>query len=102
MATARAATLHHEHTQDGAQYHIATFAADSRQASAASSLIHLLWSIKGTLIFDERGKVLPVKYFTQRVLNCFGQASLVEDRRAHCHTIVADPFRGETSAAICT
>ena len=94
VATARAATLHLEHTQDGAHYHIATFGNDARQAAAASFLIHLLWSIKGTLIFDSSGNVLPVKYSVKRVLDCFSQSSLVGDSRAYCHSVIDDPFTG--------
>ena len=89
---AKGAALYLERSQGKVLYRAAAFARDERKASLAETLLELQVSIKGTLIYDGTGARVPKEWTAKTVLECYARFGLTGDFRAHCYTIIADPF----------
>ena len=93
---AQSAALYLERSQGKVLYHAAAFSRNERQASFASTLLELLVGIKGTLIYDGTGARIAREWSAKLVLDCYAKSGLTGDFRAHCYTVVDDPFSSGT------
>ncbi len=48
--------------------------------------------LKGTIVFDGDGAMVPNTWTAGQVLTCYRQARLCADHRAYCHVVINDPF----------
>lgn len=71
--------------------YVAQFAKTQDDAGRASALLEYINNWKGTLLFSQ-GKILPFSYDQAQVINCFLDSCLCSDKKAHCYTIIDDPF----------
>jgi hypothetical protein len=76
---------------DGKPMHVAVFGRTQSDAGKASAIIWHTLTWKGVLVFC-KGKLVPNGYSILEVVNCFHESCLCRDRRAHCHTVIDDPF----------
>ncbi|NTV44973.1 MAG: hypothetical protein HGB11_00230 [Chlorobiales bacterium] len=75
----------------GRQMYFASFARNQADAGRASALLSYVDSWKGTVIFSS-GKVIPNGYFVSQVIQCYLESCSCRDSKAHCQTIIDDPF----------
>ena len=75
----------------GNQMHFAAFARNQGDAGRASALLSYVSGWKGTMIFS-RGKVIPNSYLVSQVIDCYLESCSCRDSKAHCQTIIDDPF----------
>lgn len=71
--------------------HVVGFEKSRVGAARARALLDLVGDWKGVQIFAG-GKVLQSIWGIKSVLECFASASACEDHKAHCHTVLEDPF----------
>jgi hypothetical protein len=84
--------VHYTDTEiDGNTYHFAGFGTDRAQVTLALSVTKLLLNIKGTM-FYAGGKLVMERFRIESVLSCYLTACGSKDYRAHCHTVINDPF----------
>ena len=97
VAVAQQAQVYREQVEGTAVTLVATFARTAQQASAASQLLELTVSLKGSAVFDGDVVLVPSKWTAGQVRDCYRKASLCADHRAYCHVVINDPFarRGE-------
>jgi hypothetical protein len=75
----------------GRQMYFAAFAKTQADAGRAAALLSHVNSWKGTMIFS-LGKVIPHGYLVSQVIECFLESCSCRDSKAHCQTIIDDPF----------
>lgn len=75
----------------GRQMHFASFARTQADAGRASALLHYVIGWTGTVIFSG-GKVISSGYQVQDVIRCFLEGCSCHDSKAHCQTVIDDPF----------
>ncbi len=75
----------------GKQMHFAAFARTQAEAGRASALLGYANSWKGTMIFSG-GKLIPSGYQVVQVIECFLESCSCRDSKAHCQTVIDDPF----------
>ncbi|MCY3749074.1 MAG: hypothetical protein OXG64_07245 [Chloroflexi bacterium] len=92
VAVAQQAQVYREQVEGTAVTHVATFERTAAQASAASQLLQLTVSLKGSAVFDGDGVLVPNKWTAGQVLDCYRKASLCADPTAYCHVVINDPF----------
>jgi hypothetical protein len=95
---ARHASFYEESEVEGNLYHFAAFGTDRAQVSFALSVTKLLLKIKGTM-FYAGGKLIMERFRIESVLSCYLTACGSKDYRAHCHTVINDPFQLRSPAA---
>ena len=97
VVVARQAARYQEQVGGADVQHVAAFARAARQADAACALLQLTVDLKGSVVFDGDGRMVPKKWAAMQVLDCYRQASLCADHRAYCHVVINSPFthRGE-------
>jgi hypothetical protein len=78
-------------TVNGKPMHVAVFGRTQADAGRASAVLQYIMSWKGVLLFA-RGKLIPNGWPVMEVVNCFNESCSCNDRRAHCHKIIDDPF----------
>lgn len=81
-------------TVDGKPMHVACFARTQADAARASTFLSYASGWKGTLIFSA-GKLVQSSYQVSQVLSCYLESCSCRDSRAHCQTIIDDPFSRE-------
>lgn len=92
VAVAQQAQVYREQVEGRAVTHVATFARNAAQASAASQLLQLTVNLKSSAVFDGTGVLVPSKWTPGQVLDCYRKASCCTDHRAYCHVVINDPF----------
>ncbi len=75
----------------GKPMHVAAFAKTQADAGRAVALLDYVRSWKGALVFAQ-GKLVQNSYQAAQVINCFLDACACSDWRAHCGTVIDDPF----------
>jgi len=75
----------------GRQMYFVAFARTQADAGRASSLLSYVNGWKGTMIFS-CGKLIPNGYQVSLVIECFLESCSCRDSKAHCQTIIDDPF----------
>ena len=76
---------------DGKSMHVACFAKTQADAGRASTLLGYIGGWKGVLLFSA-GKLIQSSYHVSQVLSCYLASCSCRDSRAHCQTIIDDPF----------
>lgn len=76
---------------DGKAMHVACFAKTQADAGRASTLLSFIGGWRGVLIFSA-GKLVQSSYQISQVLACYLDSCSCRDSRAHCQTIIDDPF----------
>jgi hypothetical protein len=71
--------------------HIAVFGRSSEQATRATAVLQYLSGMKSLQIFVA-GQIVRDIWTIQHTLECYMKATLCNDRTAHCHRIMDDPF----------
>lgn len=71
--------------------HSVAFEKSREDAARAVALLQYIGGWKSTQIFAG-GKVLQDKYRISQVLRCYLEAAACDDWKAHCHTVIDDPF----------
>ncbi len=74
--------------------HFVAFAKTPEDAARALALLHYVSGWNTTQVFAA-GKLVANAYGVAEVLECYLQASACRDRRAHCHTVLDDPYDAE-------
>lgn len=93
VATAQQARVYREQGEGAALHDVATFARNAAQASAVAALLQLTVGLKGAVVFDGDGRLVPNKWTALQAVDCYRQASLRDDHRAYCQVVINDPFR---------
>lgn len=73
-------------------FHMALFSITKEEIKKAIALLNYLMSLKGFSIFMN-GDSCKNPYSIYTVLQCYSDAMNCNDYRAHCHTVIDDPFR---------
>lgn len=71
--------------------HLAAFDKNREDAARALFLLHYISDWKTTQIYGG-GKLLQTFYRVSYTLRCYLEATACDDWRAHCHTVIDDPF----------
>ena len=79
---------------DGKEMHVACFAKTQADAGRASALLSYIGGWRGVLMFSA-GKLVQSSYQISQVLACYLESCSCRDNRAHCHTIIDDPFSSD-------
>lgn len=98
VSFARRAVFYEETEVEGTLYHFAGFGSDRAQVSLALSATRLMLNIKGTM-FYAGGKLVMERFRIESVLSCYLTACGSKDYRAHCHTVINDPFQVKSAAS---
>ncbi len=78
--------------------HLVSFAKTPPEGAArALALLHYIAGWKTTEVFAG-GKLVADGYGVAEVLECYLHASACNDRTAHCHTVIDDPYDEEGAA----
>lgn len=77
--------------------HLAAFSGNQEQAARAHTLLKFISGWKNTHIVAG-GKMLQNHYSISQVLECYLEAAGCNDHRAHCHTIINDPYSEHPNA----
>ncbi|EPS3323107.1 TPA: hypothetical protein ACGF2Q_003582, partial [Vibrio cholerae] len=83
-----------EITVDGKVTYCVCFGGNQVDAARALAFLDYAASWKGVQIFS-RGKLVPSSYHIVEVLNCYLKSQSCRDSKAHCHTVIDDPFNPE-------
>lgn len=75
----------------GKQMHFAVFSKNQADAGRAAALLGYVATWKGAMIFAG-GKVISHGYEIAQVIQCYLESCSCRDSKAHCHTIIDDPF----------
>jgi hypothetical protein len=78
--------------------HLVAFAKNREDAARALALVNYVSGWKTTQIFAG-GKVVQNPYEVTQVLDCYLEASACNDRSAHCHTVIDDPYNEEVETS---
>lgn len=73
-------------------FHMALFAITKEEISKALALLNYLINLKGFSIFMNGGSCKN-PYSVYEVLRCYAKAINCNDYRAHCQTVIDDPFK---------
>ncbi len=92
VAVAQQARRYQEQVEGASVHHVATFERTAPQAAAAVRLLELTLNLKGSVVFDGAGVMVPSKHKALGVLDCYRKACLCDDDTAHCHVVINDPF----------
>lgn len=71
--------------------HFVAFAKNRDGAARAMALLHYISDWKSTQIYGG-GKVLQNYYRVSEVLRCYLEAVACDDWKAHCYSVIDDPF----------
>jgi len=77
--------------------HLVAFAKTPDDAARALALLHYVAGWKTTQVFAA-GRLIANAYGVSEVLECYLHACACTDRRAHCHTVLDDPYDPEGAA----
>jgi len=72
--------------------HLAAFAKTQEQAAWALTVIKYVGTWKATQVFTA-GRLVEWPWRAVAVIECFLEASSCNDRTAHCHKVIMDPYR---------
>ena len=92
VAVAQQARGYRELGEGRVVHHIATFAPTAAQASAASQLLQATVNLKGSAFFDGDGVMVPSKWNSAQMLDCYHLARLCADPAAYCHVVINSPL----------
>ncbi len=76
--------------------HLVSFVKTPEDAARALALLHYIAGWKTTEVFAG-GKLVADGYGVAEVLECYLHASACNDRTAHCHTVIDDPYDAEAA-----
>lgn len=76
---------------NGTLFHYAAFGRSREQVGRALSLTRYLAGLKAVQ-FYAGGKLILERLRIEAVLTCYLEACACDDTRAHCNTVVANPF----------
>ena len=73
-------------------FHMAVFSITEEEVNKATALLNNLINLKGFSIFMN-GLNCKNPYSVYEILQCYSKALNCNDYRAHCQTVIDDPFR---------
>ncbi len=88
---AQQAAFYYEEKVGPHTIHSVAFKKDREDAARAVSLLQYVGGWKSTQVFAS-GKVLQDRFRISQILRCYLEAAACEDWKAHCYTVVDDPF----------
>ena len=88
---AQGATKYAELEIAGKPVHFVAFARTREDAARARTILDYVSGWKTTQIFAG-GKLIQDRWSVVQVLNCYLEASACNDRTAHCHRVIDDPY----------
>ncbi|MEI9449201.1 hypothetical protein V8T50_24350, partial [Vibrio parahaemolyticus] len=91
---ARGADKFAETSIDGKITYSVCFGGNQVDAARAIAFLDYAASWKGVQIFS-RGKLVPSSYHVVEVINCYLKSQSCRDSKAHCQTVIDDPFNVE-------
>lgn len=91
VSVAMGADKYDEIKLGGNTVHMVAFAKNRDGAARAISLLQYISEWKTTQIYGG-GKLMQTYYRVSQVLRCYIEATACEDWRAHCQTVIDDPF----------
>jgi hypothetical protein len=91
LNVAKGASKYDEIKVGGNIAHLVAFDKNREDAARALFLLHYISDWKTTQIYGG-GKLLQTFYRVSNTLRCYLEATACDDWRAHCHTIIDDPF----------
>ncbi|PTA51847.1 hypothetical protein C9I43_00490 (plasmid) [Shewanella morhuae] len=83
-----------ETTVSGKTTYSVCFGGNQVDAARAIAFLDYAASWKGVQIFSQ-GKLIPSSYHIVEVLNCYLKSQSCRDYKAHCQTVIDDPFNTE-------
>jgi hypothetical protein len=89
---AKAGKIYSENESGGQLTHFAIYDRSREGAELARELINCIGSLKGAQVFAG-GRMARSAWSVIRVLDCYLEACLSRDFRAHCNRVIDDPFR---------
>lgn len=92
ISVAQGAKMYEELILGSNTVHMAIFDKSRDGAARAMSLLLYISEWKSTQIYGG-GKLLQNYYRISEVLRCYLSATACEDRRAHCHMVIDDPYQ---------
>ena len=75
----------------GKHMHFAAFSKNQADAGRAMALLEYISSWKGTMLFSG-GKLIQTGWHVSQVIGCYLESCSCRDSKAHCNTIIDDPF----------
>ncbi len=94
---AEGATKHTTIEVDRKPVHLAAFGRSRDETARALALLRYVSGWKGTQIYAG-GRLARSPQRAGEVLDCYLEASSCNDRTAHCHTVIDDPYNTEVDA----
>jgi len=91
ISVAQGAKMYEELVLGSNTVHMAVFDKTRDGAARAMSLLLYISEWKSTQIYGG-GKLLQNYYRISEVLRCYLEATACEDKRAHCHMVIDDPY----------
>lgn len=91
---AKGAKKYAETVVDGKTTYGVCFGDNQVDAARAIAFLAYAASWKGVQIFSQ-GKLVPSSYHIVEVLNCYLKSQSCRDSKAHCQTVIDDPFNTE-------
>lgn len=91
VSVAQGAKKYEELVLGGNTVHMAIFEKSRDGAARAMSLLQYISDWKSTQIYGG-GKLMQNYYRVSEVLRCYLAATACDDRRAHCHMVIDDPY----------
>lgn len=88
---AQQASFYYEEKVGGQTIHSVVFDKSREEAARAVALLQYVGGWKSTQVFSG-GKVLQDRYKISQILRCYLEAAACDDWKAHCFTIIDDPF----------
>lgn len=88
---AKGASKYDEIRVGGNIAHLVAFEKNREDAARALFLLHYISDWKTTQIYGG-GKLLQTFYRVSNALRCYLEATACDDWRAHCHTVIDDPY----------